>query len=166
MADDHTLIKIQGRDVGIAGLQGVFEDLAGDSTERSDEETADWLVRHVSRKNYIAPPARADYAAALLREYHKFTGQAVAEDAAAGTDIQVVGPGCAQCDQLERDLYAVLEELKMAASVDHVRDIHDIAALGIMGTPALIINGTVRSVGKLPPRRKLKEWLGAAASSD
>lgn len=163
MADDHTLIRVKGREVGITGLQSVFEGLDTGSAEFSDEEMAEILVARVSRQNYIAPAARADYGAALVREYRKFSGQeGMFEEPTAGIDIKVVGPGCVQCDHLERDLYSVLEELRMVASVDHVRDAHEIAALGIMGTPALTINGRVMVVGRVPPKRKLKEWISAA----
>jgi hypothetical protein len=44
----------------------------------------------------------------------------------------------------------------------HVRDNKEIGKYGITGTPGLIMNGKVKSVGKVPPRAKLKEWLGEA----
>ncbi|MBN1104161.1 MAG: thioredoxin family protein [Deltaproteobacteria bacterium] len=74
-------------------------------------------------------------------------------------EIKVLGPGCAQCDRLEQELMSVMSESGIAADVEHVRDIKEIGKYGVMGTPALIINGKVKSVGKVPPRSKLKEWL-------
>ncbi|MBW1800148.1 MAG: thioredoxin family protein [Deltaproteobacteria bacterium] len=74
-------------------------------------------------------------------------------------EIKVLGPGCNQCDQLEQDLMSVLSEFNIPGNVDHVRDIKEIGTYGVMGMPALIINGKVKSVGKVPPRSKLIEWL-------
>ena len=56
----------------------------------------------------------------------------------------------------------VLSETGIAAGLEHVRDIKEIGKYGVMGTPALIINGQVKSVGKVPPKNKLKEWLTEA----
>jgi protein-disulfide isomerase len=43
--------------------------------------------------------------------------------------------------------------------VEHVRNIKEIGQYGIMGTPALIINGTLMAVGTVPPKARIKEWL-------
>ncbi|MBW1765300.1 MAG: thioredoxin family protein [Deltaproteobacteria bacterium] len=73
--------------------------------------------------------------------------------------IKVLGPGCNQCDRLEREVIEVLCEMNLSADVEHVRDIKEIGRYGVMGTPGLIINGKVTSVGKVPPRAKLKKWF-------
>ncbi len=41
----------------------------------------------------------------------------------------------------------------------HVTDIKEIGKYGVMGTPALLINGEVMSIGRVPPKAKIKEWL-------
>ncbi|MBW1706122.1 MAG: thioredoxin family protein [Deltaproteobacteria bacterium] len=74
-------------------------------------------------------------------------------------EIKVLGPGCAQCDRLEQELMQVMAETGVVADVEHVRNIKEIERYGVMGTPALLINGEVKSVGKVPPKTKLKEWL-------
>ena len=55
----------------------------------------------------------------------------------------------------------VMEEMagRYVDQSDHVRDIKEIGAYGVMGTPALIINGKVMAVGKVPAKAKLKKWL-------
>ena len=53
----------------------------------------------------------------------------------------------------------VMAEINLMADIEHVRDIKEIGKYGVMGTPALIINGKVKSVGRVPPRTKLIEWL-------
>ncbi|MBC8458518.1 MAG: thioredoxin family protein [Deltaproteobacteria bacterium] len=76
--------------------------------------------------------------------------------------IKVLGPGCVQCDRLEQELMLVMAEAGILADIEHVRDIKEIGRYGVMGTPALLINGQVKSVGKVPPKNKLKEWLKEA----
>ena len=51
----------------------------------------------------------------------------------------------------------IMAEMDLAADMDHVRDIKEIGKYGVMGMPALLINGKVKSVGKVPPRNKLRE---------
>ncbi|MBU1163596.1 MAG: thioredoxin family protein [Proteobacteria bacterium] len=75
-------------------------------------------------------------------------------------EIKVLGPGCSQCDMLDKILIEVLSEMKILADMEHIRDIREIGKYGVMGTPALVINGKVMSVGKVPSKEKLKEWLG------
>jgi predicted DsbA family dithiol-disulfide isomerase len=66
---------------------------------------------------------------------------------------------------LEREIIDVLAELKLEAEVEHVRDIKEIGKYGVTGVPALIINGEVKSVGSVPARAKLIEWLKEAKKS-
>ncbi|MBW1782998.1 MAG: thioredoxin family protein [Deltaproteobacteria bacterium] len=73
--------------------------------------------------------------------------------------IKVLGQGCVECDRLERDLMEVMAEMGLAADLEHVRDIKEIGKYGVMGMPALIINGKVMSVGRVPPKAKLEAWL-------
>ena len=56
----------------------------------------------------------------------------------------------------------VMAETNVVADVEHIRDIKEIGKYGIMGTPALLINGDVKSVGSVPPKTKLIEWLNQA----
>lgn len=54
---------------------------------------------------------------------------------------------------------AVMAEMNLAGDIEHVTDISEIGRYGVMGTPALVINGKVKSVGRVPPRTKMIEWL-------
>jgi len=74
----------------------------------------------------------------------------------------VPGQGCAQCDKLEQELMHVMAEFELIADIEHVRDIKEIGKYGVMGMPALIINGKVKSVGRVPSKNKLIEWLKKA----
>ena len=53
-----------------------------------------------------------------------------------GADIKILGSGCAKCNQIEAAVKAALEQLNMDASIDHITDFTQIAAYGVMTTPA------------------------------
>jgi protein-disulfide isomerase len=57
-----------------------------------------------------------------------------------------------------------MAEMDMAADLEHVTDIAEIGNYGVMGTPALIINGVVKAAGSVPPKTKLKQWLQGASA--
>ncbi|MFP3912742.1 MAG: thioredoxin family protein [Desulfobacteraceae bacterium] len=118
--------------------------------------------RGFPRRTISPPTVQEEYRQAFLREFKKFLGKPVEAEAPQGLEVKVLGPGCSQCDRLEQELMAVMSENGMAADVEHVRDVKEIGRYGVMGTPALIVNGQVKSVGKVPPRNKLKQWLQEA----
>lgn len=67
----------------------------------------------------------------------------------SGARIKILGSGCAKCNQLEAATKAALEQLGMNAAIDHVTDFSQIAAYGVMSTPALVVDGKVVSYGKV-----------------
>ncbi len=160
-----TQIKIEDQTVGIIGLDEAFKDLEKGYRDKTDEDIKEELINRLAKKNYIPSSARDSYAKAFLREFKKFIGQAVEEEGPEGLEIKVLGPGCPQCDGLEQALMKVMSELGIQASLEHVRDIKEIGKYGVMGSPALIINGKVKSVGKVPPEAKLKQWLQEASKN-
>ena len=160
--DDVIQIKVDGHGVGIIGLKTVMEDMAEEYANRSDEEVGTELLERLRRKNYVPDRAAEGYRRAFVREFRKFLGQPFEDDSSGGIEIKVLGPGCAQCDRLEQELMEVMAETNVVADVEHIRDIKEIGKYGIMGTPALLINGDVKSVGSVPPKTKLIEWLNQA----
>lgn len=65
-----------------------------------------------------------------------------------GASVKVLGSGCAKCNALEAATKDALEQLGMDTTIDHVRDFSQIAAYGVMSTPALVVDGKVVSYGK------------------
>jgi small redox-active disulfide protein 2 len=63
--------------------------------------------------------------------------------------VKVLGSGCAKCNQLEASVKAALEQLGMDPAIEHVTDFGQIAAYGVMSTPALVVDGKVVSFGKV-----------------
>ena len=63
--------------------------------------------------------------------------------------VKVLGSGCAKCNELESNVKNALEELGMNTTIEHVTDFAQIAAYGVMSTPALVVDGKVVSYGKV-----------------
>lgn len=66
-----------------------------------------------------------------------------------GASVKILGSGCAKCNQLEAATKAALLQLGMGDVIDHVTDFAQIAAYGVMTTPALVVDGKVVSYGKV-----------------
>ena len=66
-----------------------------------------------------------------------------------GPGVKILGSGCAKCNQLESSVKEALQQVGMDTEVDHVREFSQIAAYGVMTTPALVIDGKVVSYGKV-----------------
>ena len=64
--------------------------------------------------------------------------------------IQVLGPGCAKCDKLKQNAEEAVQQSGVEATVEKVSDINKITSFGVMMTPALVIDGEVKVVGKVP----------------
>ncbi len=157
--DDVKQIKVGSHTTGIIGLKNVVEEVAKEFAEKLDEEIQAELLKRLSKKNYISDRTRESYGKAFLREFNIFLGKPYDEDGSEGLEIKVLGPGCAQCDRLEMELMEIMIEMNLPADLEHITDIKEIGKYGVMGMPVLIINGKVMCTGKVPTKRKLKEWL-------
>ena len=78
-------------------------------------------------------------------------------------NILVIGPGCAKCKTLAQFTEQAVKELGVTAEINKVTDLKQIMALGVMMTPALVVNGTVKAAGKLPSVAEIKAILQEAA---
>lgn len=74
-------------------------------------------------------------------------------------DIKVLGPGCPKCQQTEESVKQALSEAGVEANVEKVTDTMEIAKYGVFGTPAVVIDGDVKSVGKIPKKDDILEWI-------
>ena len=163
--DKVTQIKVGGHATGIIGLQSILEEVANEHKGKIDDEIEAELLNRLSKKNYISSRTRDVYGQAFLREFKKFVGEPFEDTLDGGLEIKVLGPGCPRCEKLEQDLMSTMAELNIAAGFEHVRDPLEIGNFGVIGMPALIINGEVKASGSVPPKSKLKEWLLEAAKS-
>jgi small redox-active disulfide protein 2 len=161
--EDITQISLGKFRVGITGLKAAIEELKS-WQGRPDAEISQALLAKLKPRNYIPTSAQEEYQKAFLKAFKKALGEKVEEER-SGLSIKILGPGCPACEQLEQTVMAVLGELGLPAEVEHVRDMKEITALGVFGTPALLINDDVKAVGNLPARDALKKWLQEAAAS-
>ena len=74
-------------------------------------------------------------------------------------NIKVLGPGCPKCQQTEQLIKEVVAESGAEVQVEKVTDIMEIAGYGVFGTPAVIVDGEVKNVGKIPGKEDIKSWL-------
>ena len=160
--EDITQISLGRFRVGITGLKAAIEEVKS-WRERPEEEIAQALLAAVKPRNYIPASAQEEYKHAFLREFKKAMGAKVEEER-GGLSIKILGPGCPSCDRLEQTVMAVLAEIGIPVEVEHVRAMKDITALGVFGTPALLINDEVKAVGQVPNREALKKWLQEATA--
>jgi small redox-active disulfide protein 2 len=73
--------------------------------------------------------------------------------------IEVLGTGCAKCKATMVNAQKAVAELGIQAAVVKIDDITEIASRGVMMTPALVIDGQVKVVGKIPTVGEIKKWL-------
>jgi len=74
-------------------------------------------------------------------------------------EIRILGPGCPRCHEVEKRTIDVLAELNIAADVQKVTDMKKIMEYKIMTTPGLVINGIVKSSGKIPSKDEIRKWI-------
>jgi small redox-active disulfide protein 2 len=75
--------------------------------------------------------------------------------------IQIAGPGCPRCEATERNVFNACAELDMPAYISHVYNVSQFAALGVVMTPAVLVDGKVVVAGKVPTIEELKQILTA-----
>lgn len=74
-------------------------------------------------------------------------------------DIKVLGPGCPKCQQTEKIVKEAVAESGVQASVEKVTGTMEIAEYGVFGTPAVVVDGEVKSVGKIPKKEDVLGWI-------
>ncbi|NDY56476.1 thioredoxin family protein [Desulfovibrio sulfodismutans] len=77
-------------------------------------------------------------------------------------DIKVLGPGCPKCKDAEKLALDAVRESGVEANVEKVSDLKDIMSYGVFSTPAVVIDGVVKSVGKVPSKKEFLSWIKPA----
>ncbi len=73
--------------------------------------------------------------------------------------IQILGPGCAKCQKLAAVAEEGAKALGLTYEIEKVTDLNRIMGFGVMFTPALVIDGTVKLAGKVPSLDEAKKLL-------
>ncbi len=74
-------------------------------------------------------------------------------------EIQICGPGCASCEQARKIVEAAVSAKGSDATISKISDFAEIAKLGIFSTPAVVIDGDVKCVGRAPKQTEVEEWI-------
>ena len=73
--------------------------------------------------------------------------------------IQVLGPGCPKCKKLAENAQQAVDRDQLDFEVEKITDINEIMTFGVMMTPALVIDGKVKAVGKVPSADEIRQML-------
>lgn len=74
-------------------------------------------------------------------------------------DIKILGPGCPKCQQTANIISEAVAETGVDAKIEKVTGVMEIAGYGVFGTPAVVVDGEVKCVGKIPKKEDVKAWL-------
>jgi small redox-active disulfide protein 2 len=74
--------------------------------------------------------------------------------------IQILGTGCPKCKKLAENAEEAAKQLDLEFEVEKVTDINEMMKFGVMVTPALVVDGQVKAVGKVPSAEQIKQMLG------
>lgn len=75
-------------------------------------------------------------------------------------EIKILGPGCINCLKVEKLVRETVAETGVAADIEKETDITKIVKYGVFSTPAVVVNGKIKSVGKIPRKEEILAWLG------
>ena len=76
-------------------------------------------------------------------------------------DIKILGPGCPRCEEVADLMHSVSAEAGADTTIEKVEDFNEIAKHGVFATPAVVVNGEVKCVGKVPSREEALAWLSS-----
>jgi small redox-active disulfide protein 2 len=79
-------------------------------------------------------------------------------------DIKVLGPGCQRCTKLYEETAKILQQLGLQADLTKVADMEEILKYRILATPGLVIDGEVKSAGRIPSAAEITTWIATAAT--
>ncbi len=154
-------IRIGAVSIGLIGLDRALNEAA--ARAMPVPEAARYLFRKIQEQNYIPPGKRDQYLQALEREYRQHL------EGAGRTDdtlvIRIFGTGCISCNGLQNLLIQVLDRMEIGADIEQIHDPDEIGRAGILQTPALMINGVVKSAGLLPTPAMVEQWLEEAVET-
>jgi len=80
-------------------------------------------------------------------------------------EIKVLGIGCARCRDLEYRARKALTDMGLTAELEKVDDIQKIMTYKVMATPGLVINGAVKTAGRIPSVEEIKKWISEAINT-
>lgn len=148
-------IKLGKATVGLIGLDTALQEAV--SQNLSAVDAVNFIFSRISENNYIPAQAQATYRLALKKEFLKLTtGEQETDHHLA---IRILGPGCESCNKLNTMLFDILQRLGIEADIEQIHDLDEIWRHGVISTPALIINSTIKCTGRQPTISEVEQWL-------
>jgi len=74
--------------------------------------------------------------------------------------IKILGSGCPNCKKLEKNTREAVNELGIEAEIEKVTEIQEIMSYGVMSTPALVVDGEIKSMGRVLKKDDVKKIIG------
>ena len=74
-------------------------------------------------------------------------------------EIKVCGPGCANCSKAENAVKEAVADAGIEADICKITDFAEMARLGVLSTPAIVIDGKIMCVGKVPSKQEVIAWI-------
>ena len=130
--------------------------MSAEYKESNDFEIIEELLKRLSTINYIPESAKEKYGRAVLKEFYRYINNQLME---VVMEIKVLGPGCNKCESTRKIVEEAVAETGISAEIIKVTDTLEIAKHGVFGTPAVIVDGNVKSVGKIPTKEEIKDWI-------
>ena len=81
-------------------------------------------------------------------------------------EIKILGTGCAKCQQLEKTVKEVINELEVDAQIEDIKDIKRIMEYPVLTTPGLVIDGKVVCSGRLPAKAEVTTYITTALAKE
>ena len=80
--------------------------------------------------------------------------------------VQILGTGCSKCKKLFEQVEKAVAQAGVVAQMEKVEEIREIMKFGVPMTPALAVNGEVKSAGRIPETKEIVTWLMDAAAKE
>lgn len=163
MIDDAPLqrnLKVGAVSIGLIGLDVALTQILA-QPELGLAEAVELAYAEIARHNYIPQVAVAKYRAALEEEIVRLRHGG--PSSGGPLEVRILGTGCVSCNNLQKVVIEIMADKQIAADVFQVHDRDEIGRFGVLQTPALVVNGVVKSIGRLPTRAEIEEWLVDAA---
>jgi small redox-active disulfide protein 2 len=80
--------------------------------------------------------------------------------------IQILGTGCAKCKKLYAETEKAMNTVGVLAQLEKIEKVDEIMTFGVMLTPALVVDGEVKSTGRIPPATEIASWLTSATPKE
>lgn len=159
-------ISIGGNRIGLVDIDEIFEQVRALGIS-DPEELKRMLLEKVKAGNYVPPKLEKVYMEDLLDEYRVFIGEQCRRRRAEGlVEVRVYGQGCPTCERLDRMAMEVIANKGLRVDYQYVTEAGEIRAAGVIGTPALTIDGKVAFLGRVPSAGEMERVLMRAVMKE